>query len=121
MLSSEIKLLGELGLIEGRAPKLFISAKVADAAGQKARYIHNRGLDDQHYQELIVRYLRKYKQAKRADFDDLLMGKLAVVLSLEQKANKVRNLLQAMRRSGVIDSEGPRTLAVWFLSRGGEI
>jgi ATP-dependent DNA helicase RecG len=118
LLISEIKLLRELGLIEGRAPKLFISAKVADAAGQKARYIHNRGLDDQHYQELIVRYLRKYKQAKRADFDDLLMGKLAAVLTLEQKANKVRNLLQAMRRSGVIDSEGPRSSAVWFLSRG---
>lgn len=120
LVPSEIKLLRELGLVEGRAPKLFISAKVADAAGQKARYIHNRGLDDQHYQQLVVGYLRKYKQAKRTDFDELLMGKLAAVLTPEQKANKVRNLLQAMRRASIVDSEGPRSAAVWFLSKGGK-
>ncbi len=115
---NEVKALRELGLIEGRAPKLFISAKVADAAGQKARYIHNRGLDDQHYQQLVLGYLRKYKQAKRADFDELLMSKLAAVLTPEQKANKVKNLLQAMKRAKIIDCEGPRSAAVWFLSRG---
>jgi ATP-dependent DNA helicase RecG len=107
-----------LGLVEGRAPKLFISAKVADAAGQKARYIHNRGLDDQHYQQLVVGYLRKYKQAKRTDFDELLTSKLPAVLTPEQKANKVKNLLQAMKRAQIIDCEGPRAAAVWFLSKG---
>lgn len=117
---SEVKVLRDLGLIEGRAPKLFISAKVADAAGQKARYIHNRGLDDQHYQQLVVGYLRKYKQAKRADFDELLMSKLAAVLTPEQKANKVKNLLQAMKRAKIIDCEGPRSTAVWFLSKAGQ-
>ncbi len=117
---NEVKVLRELGLIEGRAPKLFISAKVADAAGQKARYIHNRGLDDQHYQQLVVGYLRKYKQAKRADFDELLMSKLAAVLTPEQKTNKVKNLLQAMKRAKIIDCEGPRSAAVWFLSKDGQ-
>lgn len=114
---NEVKVLRELGLIEGRAPKLFISAKVADAAGQKARYIHNRGLDDQHYQQLVVGYLRKYRQAKRADFDELLMSKLAAVLTPEQKTNKVKNLLQAMKQAKIIDCEGPRSAAVWFLSK----
>ena len=118
--TSEIKLLRELGLVEGRVPKLFISAKVADAAGQKARYIHNRGLDDQHYQQLVVGYLRKYKQAKRTDFDELLTSKLAAVLTPEQKANKVKNLLQAMKRAQIIDCEGPRAAAVWFLSKSGK-
>lgn len=117
---NEVKVLRELGLIEGRAPKLFISAKVADVAGQKASYIHNRGLDDQHYQQLVVGYLRKYKQAKRADFDELLMSKLAAVLTPEQKANKVKNLLQAMKRAKIIDCEGPRSAAVWFLSKAGQ-
>jgi ATP-dependent DNA helicase RecG len=117
---NEVKVLRELGLIEGRAPKLFISAKVADAAGQKARYIHNRGLDDQHYQQLVVGYLRKYKQAKRADIDELLMSKLAAVWTPEQKANKVKNLLQAMKRAKIIDCEGPRAAAVWFLSKSVE-
>lgn len=117
---NQVKVLRELGLIEGRAPKLFISAKVADAAGQKARYIHNRGLDDQHYQQLVVGYLRKYRQAKRADFDELLMNKLAAVLTPEQKANKVKNLLQTMKRAQIIDCEGPRSAAVWFLSKSGK-
>ena len=121
LVANEIKLLRELGLVEGRAPKLFISAKLAETAGQKARYIHNRGLDDHHYQQLIVEYLLKYKQAKRADFDDLLMGKLSAVLTPKQKANKVRNLLQAMRRAGLIDIDGPRTAAVWFLSKNAKI
>lgn len=117
---NEVKVLRELGLVEGRAPKLFISAKVADAAGQKARYIHNRGLDDQHYQQLVVGYLRKYKQAKRADIGELLMSKLSAVLTPEQKANKVKNLLQAMKRAKIIDCEGPRAAAVWFLSKSVE-
>jgi hypothetical protein len=80
----------------------------------------NRGLDDQHYQQLVVGYLRKYKRAKRADFDDLLMGKLAAVLTPEQKTNKVKNLLQAMKRAKIIDCEGPRSAAVWFLSKDGQ-
>jgi ATP-dependent DNA helicase RecG len=33
-------------LIEGRAPNYYISSKVADWTGQKARYIRNRVLDD---------------------------------------------------------------------------
>lgn len=72
-----------------------------------------------YYEELVVEYLRKYSQAKRSDFDDLLMDKLAAVLTPEQKANKVRNLLQAMRRTGIIDCKGPRAAAVWFLSKPG--
>ena len=43
---AEAQTLKGLGLIEGRTPRFFISAKVADVAGQKARYIHNRGLDE---------------------------------------------------------------------------
>lgn len=45
----EVRSLKSLKLIEGRAPNYHISAKVADWTGQKARYIHNRGLDDDYY------------------------------------------------------------------------
>jgi hypothetical protein len=67
-----------------------------------------------------MRYFRKCKQAKRTDFDELLTSKLAAVLTPEQKANKVKNLLQAMKRAQIIDCEGPRAAAVWFLSKGGK-
>lgn len=113
--TQEAKTLRDLGLIEGRAPKYFISAKVADAVGQKARYIHNRGLDDGHYQELVIRYLRKYGRASRADLDALLLGKLPDVLTDAQKANKVKNLLQSMRKGGLVAPRGPRSIAMWYL------
>lgn len=109
----QARALKDLGLIEGRSPRLFISAKVADAAEQKARYIHNRGLDDAYYQRLVLDYLDEYGQAARADLDALLLAKLPDVLNAGQKANKVKNLLQDMRRAGLLHPEGPRSAAIW--------
>lgn len=112
--ADEVKTLRALGLIEGRVPKVFISAKVADAAGQKATYIHNRGLDDGYYQQLVLDYLKKYGQATRADLDALLLAKLPDVLQDQQRANKVKNLLQGMRRAQLIQLRGTRPNLLWY-------
>jgi len=101
-------------LIEGRSPNYFISAKVADWTGQRARYIRNRGFDDSYYQLLVIELLEKYKQATRNDFDELLTPKLPEVLTPDQKANKIRNILQAMRKDNLIHPEGPRSATIWF-------
>jgi ATP-dependent DNA helicase RecG len=111
----EARTLRELGLIEGRAPRYFISAKVADVAEQKARYIHNRGLDEGYYSTLVLEYLQRYEKARRADLEALLLAKMPDVLSAGQKANKLKNLLQGMRRAGLVHTQGPRTAAVWLL------
>jgi len=37
-----------MGLIEGRAPNVFLSATIADWTNQKAAYIRNRAFDDAH-------------------------------------------------------------------------
>lgn len=111
----EAQALKKLGLIEGRAPRFFISSKVADAVGQKARYIHNRGLDDGYYRQLVVDYLGRYGKAARADLDALLLTKLPDVLDAQQKANKVKNMLQGMRRAGLVHPQGPRSAAIWHL------
>lgn len=113
--AEEARTLKTLGLIEGRAPKFFISAKVADAVGQKARYMHYRGLDDKHYQQLVAGYIKQYGQATRADLDSLLRTKLPDVLDAQQKTNKIKNLLQAMRRAGLIHRTGSLTDALWHL------
>lgn len=113
--ADEAGTLKRLGLIEGRAPQFFISATVADAVGQKARYIHNRGFDDAYYQQLVLNYLKQYGRAARADLDALLRTKLPDVLDAQQKSNKVKNLLQAMRRAGLVHRTGPRSDAVWHL------
>ena len=114
--TTEAKGLREMGLIEGRAPRYFISAKVADALGQKAKYIHQRGLDDQYYQKLVVDYLRQYGEATRADLNALLTSKLPDVLTGLQKASKIKNLMQSMRRAGHVEAHGARATAVWRLS-----
>lgn len=59
---SEATELRKLGLIEGKIPKLFISATVAEALDQKAQYIKNKGFDDQYY----IRFPRfKHIKVKR--------------------------------------------------------
>lgn len=113
--AAEAKSLRDLGLIEGRAPTYFISAKMADALGQKAKYIHQRGLDDRYYQKLVLDYLQQYGQATRTDLDALLLRKLPDVLTEEQKANKVKNLMQSMKRAGLIKPHGARSAAIWRL------
>ena len=111
----DVRELKSLKLIEGRSPNFFVSAKVAEWTGEKASYIRNRGLDDGYYRELVSDYLKKYGQATRKDMNDLLLAKLPDVLDTTQKAHKVRNLLQAMRRDGLIHRTGPRAMAIWHL------
>jgi len=111
--TEQAKALRTAKLIEGRSPNFFVSAKVATWTGDKARYIRNRGLDDAYYRKLITDYLEKYGEATRQDIDELLLSKLPDVLSQEQKTNKIRNLMQAMRKEGLIFSVGPRSKALW--------
>jgi ATP-dependent DNA helicase RecG len=116
--ADEVRELKQLKLIEGRSPNFFVSAKVAEWAGEKARYIRNRGFDERYYRSLVTDYLEKYGRATRQDVDALLLGKLPEVLDAAQKAHKVRNLLQAMRRDGLIHREGPKATGVWCLGPG---
>lgn len=116
--ADEVRALKDAKLIEGRSPNFFVSAKVAAWTGDKARYIRNRGLDDQYYRKLITDYLEKYGHATRQDIDALLLPKMPDVLDAAQKGHKIRNLMQAMRREGVIHRVGARSTAIWRLGRG---
>ncbi|WP_207291231.1 hypothetical protein [Comamonas kerstersii] len=74
-------------------------------------------MSDNYYQQLVLDFLQKYGQATRADLDELLLRKLPDVLSPAQKANKVKNLIQGLRREGRIYPEGPRSSTVWRLAK----
>lgn len=115
LLPEQVRELKALKLLEGRAPNYLISSKVAEWTGQKARYLRERGMNDKYYQDLVVQYLQKYGQATRLELDDLLLTKLPEVLDATQKINKIRNLQQAMRRSGLIERTGPRGAPIWKL------
>lgn len=94
------------GLIEGRKPNYYISSKVAKVTGEKKKYIKQRGIDDEYCKTMIINYLDEFGEGKRSDFEGLLLDKLPDVLDIDQKKNKVKNILQAMRRLGVIETEG---------------
>ena len=108
--------LKSLRLIEGRRPNLYVSAKVAAATGGKAAYIRNRGLDKEHYKELVKLHLQKFGSATREELEDLLTEKISDALSEEQKANRIRNLLQEMRRDGSITPSSRGPSATWKLT-----
>jgi ATP-dependent DNA helicase RecG len=93
-------------LVEGRRPNLYVSASVAAATETKADYIKKRAFDKQHYRKLVEEYLAKFGRAKRSDFDRLLLDKISDALRQEQKKHFVTNLLQEMRRAGIIQPVG---------------
>ncbi|MFY0664460.1 MAG: putative DNA binding domain-containing protein [Natronospirillum sp.] len=102
----QAKYLKSFGLIEGRKPNYHISAKVADHSGERAQYILNRAFDDHHYKQLILEYLERFGSAKRIDINGLLLDKLPNVLDAAQKDNKIKNLLQALKKEGLIEPDG---------------
>lgn len=102
-------------LIEGRKPNFFISARVADATAQRARYIKMRSFDDYHYEEMIVGYLREFGQASRKELDELLRDKISGALDDVQKTYKIGNLLSALRRKGRIRNYGSKVAPKWRL------
>ena len=111
------KVLKARNLIEGRRPNLFVSAKIAAATGDKAAYIKNRAFDKQHYKDMVVAYLQKFDVANRADLDVLLAGKLSDALDTRQKKEFIKNLLQEMKKAGIIVPDGATRWAKWRLSK----
>ena len=102
------------GLIEGRKPNFYVSMSVAESVNQKAEYILSKGMDDNYCKKLIEEYLTKFKTGKREDLEKLLLPKLPDVLSQEKKKHKVKNLLQGLKKDGIIVLTEGR---VWTLSK----
>jgi len=103
------------GLIEGRFPNIFVSFKVAKAVGQKTEYIRNRGLDESICRQLVIQALKIQPSTMPEILEILDRGALSAVLSPEQKARKVSNLLQKMKADSIIYPVGPRNRAQWYL------
>jgi ATP-dependent DNA helicase RecG len=109
------KQLKKQGLVEGRYPNIFVSFKVADIVGQKAAYVRNKGLDDDICKQLIIKALESMGEASKQELMEVLEKALPEVLSDEQKSKKVSNLLQAMKREGVIAARGMNRYAKWYM------
>lgn len=108
----EADALRKKSLIEGRKNSYMIAADIAKHTEQQAEYMQMRGLNDMHYQSLIIEYLKTFERGRLADFDKMLATKLPQVLDDKQRKNKVRNLLQKMRRDGLVTSKNQ----TWYLA-----
>ena len=56
--------------------------------------------------KLTINYLRQFGSSKRSEIEKLLLDILPHRFSPEQKKNKVKNLLQELRKQGLIEIEG---------------
>ncbi len=113
-----VKHLRKLGIIEGKMPNIYVSATVAESIDKKAQYVKNRAFDYDVYEKWIISYLEKFGKGKRKDFVDLLADKLSDSLSESQKVDKIKYILEKMKKKGIItlDSKNKRT-ANWILKK----
>ncbi len=106
------------GLVEGRKTSPYLSATVAAATDREAEYIHHRGSEKADCKQKVVNYLEQFGNAVRKKLEELLFPMLSTALNERQKQDFVKNLLQEMKREGLIKkSQGERSNAVWVLSK----
>lgn len=115
----EFQPLKEKKLIEGRRPKLFVSAEVAVATDTVEDYLAKRGIDKEYCRKMVIDLLTLRGTATRKHIENLLIGKLSDVLSIGQKTKSIDNILQEMRREGLIVVTGFGRGAVWQLPKPG--
>ena len=113
-----VRYLRKLKVIEGRQPNIYVSANIAKTLDEKDKYVKNKAFDDEYYKNMIVKYLKTYGSATREDLRKLLFDKLSDTLSADQKESKIKNLLQALKRGGVIEvGELKAQKTKWVLKR----
>lgn len=100
-------------LIEGRRPNIYVSADVAKATDTMVDYLKKRGIDIEYGRKMVLELLGRQGHAKRTQIDSLLWGKLSDALSEQQKQDFITNLLQKLRRDGLIEVQGRGLAARW--------
>lgn len=109
-------LLKKMGVVEGRYPNLNISSNVALQIGDIAGYFKNKTLDNDYYKHLILTLVQLNGSATRRDIDELLSDKLPKFMTPEQKENKIKYLIKALKNESKIQRIGELKGAKWVLS-----
>lgn len=100
-------------LIEGRYPKIYISSDIAKITGNKKDYVYNIGLENEFYMEIIMKYLNEYGSASRKEILELLNDKLPKSLDSKNKINRVRYLLDILKKDGKIYNDAKSGGSCW--------
>ncbi len=101
-------------LVEGRYPNLTVAGPVARATGRAGRHIRERGFDKRYYVDLVLALVREHGPVDRKEIDQALMSKLPDRLTDSQKRSRITNLLQDLRRSGMVVNRGTRSQPAWM-------
>lgn len=114
--AAQVAELRQAGLIEGRSPRLHISAKVAVATGQEVEYLNQRRPDAEDYKAALCKLLALGPQP-RTKVDELLLPKLQLwIPDIAQRKEYVKALLKEMSKEGRIHNVGGKTKAArWAL------
>ena len=104
-------------LIEGRRPNVYVSADVAKATDTMVDYLKKRGIEIDYGRKMILELLEKQGSAKRTQIDSLLREKLSDALNEQQKHDFIANLLQKLRREGLIEVHGKGPTSRWELCK----
>jgi ATP-dependent DNA helicase RecG len=114
--------LRKAGLVEGRYPNLYVSAKVAASTGGQALHIRKRGFDNRYYRDLLEDLIREHGPVSPAVVQELLLEKLPEALNDDQKRAKVRNLTYdlAHRRNTIVNVGGRGENARWQIRGKGQ-
>ena len=115
--AGQLQRLRAKGLVEGRSPKLRISAQVAVATGTEVAYINQKGPSAQDYKDMVCKLLALAPQP-RAKIDELLLPRLMVwIPGAAGRKKYIKELLSEMARQGAIRNIGkPTRGALWALS-----
>lgn len=113
----EFRSLKSKNLIEGRRPNVYVSADVAKVTDTMVDYLKKRGIDIEYGRKMVLELLERRGHANRAQIDSLLWEKLSDALSEQQKQDFITNLLQKLRRDGLIEVHGKGQASRWELSK----
>lgn len=113
----ECKYLKRNGLVEGRKPNFYLSAKVVKPLTDdlKAQYVRQKGFDDEYYKKIIIEYITQFGSADRQAIEKLILDKLPEILSHSQRKSKISNLITSLRKDMVINNQGSATKPNWIL------
>jgi ATP-dependent DNA helicase RecG len=106
----EAQRLRKLGYIEGRYPRVFVSAKIAASTNQEAKHIRAKGFDNDYYRDLLLKLIREHGPVSPEVINDLFMDKLPESMTDQQKTRKIGNLTYdlANRRKLIQNVGAPR-------------
>jgi ATP-dependent DNA helicase RecG len=101
-------------LIEGPKGGPYLAAAVANAANQRAQYARNSGLQKPTLKQLVLSLINQFGSATREDISQRLIDALPTMLTPQQKADKIRNLLAEMsNKDKTISANHPGRGAIW--------